>query len=116
MTANTDWTYAPAPERIDPEISERHRLFIDGRFIASRGRRTFQTVNPATLNLLGYREKELIGQLAHQVLLDEHLPHQMTFDDFNRFINLLSGLLNIFNNKGINTLYKGMGYFFLYCS
>lgn len=45
----------------------------------SEGR--IQTVNPATLNLLGYREKELIGQFAHQVLLDEHLPHQMTFDD-----------------------------------
>ena len=48
MTVNSDWTYAPAPERVDPVIAERHRLFIDGRFIASRGRRTFQTVNPAT--------------------------------------------------------------------
>ena len=43
-----EWEYAPAPERVDPGIADRHRLFIGGRFVASRGRKTFETINPAT--------------------------------------------------------------------
>ena len=49
-TASTaiDWTDAPAPETTRVEIADRYRLFIDGKWVASRGRKTFETVNPAT--------------------------------------------------------------------
>ncbi|MDA1025029.1 MAG: aldehyde dehydrogenase family protein [Planctomycetota bacterium] len=47
-TTMPEWEYAPAPERVDPGIADRHRLFIGGRFVASRGRKTFETINPAT--------------------------------------------------------------------
>ena len=43
-----DWTDAPAPETTKVSIEERHRLFIDGRWVASRGRKSFETVNPST--------------------------------------------------------------------
>ena len=42
------WEYAPAPERVAVEIQDRYGLFIDGRFVAPKSRRTFQTINPAT--------------------------------------------------------------------
>ena len=51
-TSTPEWEYAPAPERVDPGIEDRHRLFIGGRFIASRGRKTFETINPATEDVL----------------------------------------------------------------
>jgi aldehyde dehydrogenase (NAD+) len=47
-TATPEWEYAPAPERFDPGIKDRYRLFIGGRFVASQGRKTFETINPAT--------------------------------------------------------------------
>ena len=47
-TTNTEWEYAPAPERVDPGIADQYRLFIGGRFVAGRSRKTFDTINPAT--------------------------------------------------------------------
>ena len=51
-TTPPELDYAPAPERVDPGIEDRYRLFIGGRFIASRGRKTFETINPATEDVL----------------------------------------------------------------
>lgn len=43
------WTYAPAPQSTDHvTIRERYDLFIDGAWVAPKGRRHFDTVNPAT--------------------------------------------------------------------
>ena len=47
-----DWTDAPAPETTPVEIADRHRLFIDGAWTASRGRKTFETVDPANESVL----------------------------------------------------------------
>ena len=47
-TTTTEWDYAPAPERVDPGIADQYRLFIGGRFVAGRSRKTFDTINPAT--------------------------------------------------------------------
>ena len=47
-SAPIEWIDAPAPETTRVEIAERHRLFIDGSWVASRGRKPFETVNPAT--------------------------------------------------------------------
>ena len=51
-TTPPELEYAPAPERVDPGIEDRYRLFIGGRFIASRGRKTFESINPATEEVL----------------------------------------------------------------
>jgi aldehyde dehydrogenase (NAD+) len=41
------FTYAPAPERVRPRLRERYGLFIDGRWVAPKGSRYFETINPA---------------------------------------------------------------------
>ena len=47
-----DWAYDPAPERTQVEIADRYHHFIDGAFVSSRGRKTFQTINPADESVL----------------------------------------------------------------
>lgn len=50
-----EWAYAPAPERTPVAIADRHHHFINGAFTPSKGRRTFETINPAnesTLSIL----------------------------------------------------------------
>lgn len=47
-----DWIDAPAPETTPVVIADRHRLFIDGKWVSSRGRKPFNTVNPATEEVL----------------------------------------------------------------
>ena len=42
------WQYDPAPETADPKLKARYDLFIDGRFVAPRGGKYFDTINPAT--------------------------------------------------------------------
>ena len=47
------WDYAPAPEARDHvRLEKAYRLFIDGRFVAAKSRRTFPTINPATEEIL----------------------------------------------------------------
>ena len=43
------WDYAPAPEDSkNYAIAPRHELFINGKFVAPRSRKYFDSVNPAT--------------------------------------------------------------------
>ena len=42
------WAYAPAPETTSVSIEDRYGLFVDGRFVAPRSRRRFETINPST--------------------------------------------------------------------
>jgi len=42
------WQYDPAPETADPKLKPRYDLFINGKFVAPRGGRYFDTINPAT--------------------------------------------------------------------
>ena len=51
-TPEIDWTDAPAPETTRVEIADRYRLFIDGGWTPSQGRKTFETINPATEEVL----------------------------------------------------------------
>jgi|GEM_PF-3733506 len=47
------WEYAPAPESTDHiTIQKRYELFIGGRFVAPRSGKYFETVNPATEEVL----------------------------------------------------------------
>ena len=43
------WEYAPAPEEYKHiAITPRHQLFINGRFVAPRSGKWFDSINPAT--------------------------------------------------------------------
>jgi aldehyde dehydrogenase (NAD+) len=41
------WTFDPAPETADPKLKSRYDLFINGRFVAPKSGRYFDTINPA---------------------------------------------------------------------
>ena len=42
------WEYDPAPETADPKLKPRYELFINGKFVAPKSGRYFDTINPAT--------------------------------------------------------------------
>jgi len=45
---NTSWEYAPAPEaRNHVRLEKRYELFINGKFVAPRSGKYFDTINPA---------------------------------------------------------------------
>ena len=47
------WDYAPAPEDSKSYvIAPRHELFIDGKFVAPKSKKYFESVNPATEEVL----------------------------------------------------------------
>jgi len=47
-TTQTEWDYAPTPERTRPDIASEYGLFINGEFVEPHSGRTFATKNPAT--------------------------------------------------------------------
>ena len=47
------WDYAPAPESRDHvRIESRYGLFIGGKFVAAKSKKVFETINPATEEVL----------------------------------------------------------------
>lgn len=49
------WEYAPAPETVKVSIADRYGLFIDGKWIEPKGKRSegsFETINPANERVL----------------------------------------------------------------
>jgi len=57
-TFGDKWDYAPSPEDNKSfPIAPRHELFIDGKFVAPRARRYFDSINPAT--------EEKLTEIAH---------------------------------------------------
>ena len=42
------WPYDPAPETADPKLKARYGLFINGRFVAPKSGKHFDSINPAT--------------------------------------------------------------------
>ena len=42
------WAYAPAPETAPVKIDSRYELFIDGKFVAPKSGKYFESINPAT--------------------------------------------------------------------
>jgi aldehyde dehydrogenase (NAD+) len=51
-TPGAAWDYSPAPEKLRVEIRDRYGLFINGRFVEPASRRHFDTINPATEQVL----------------------------------------------------------------
>ncbi len=46
------WEYDPAPETADPKLKARYDLFIGGKFVAPKSGKYFESVNPATEEVL----------------------------------------------------------------
>ena len=42
------WEYDPAPETADPKLKPKYDLFIGGRFVAPKSGKYFESINPAT--------------------------------------------------------------------
>ncbi|MDP6930489.1 MAG: aldehyde dehydrogenase family protein [Planctomycetota bacterium] len=52
------WAYADAPQDADHfEIDDEYGLFIDGKFVEPRSEETFETINPAT--------EEILARVSH---------------------------------------------------
>lgn len=41
------WEFDPAPESADPKLKARYELFIDGKFVAPKSGKYFDSINPA---------------------------------------------------------------------
>jgi len=50
------WEYDPAPETADPKLKSKYDLFIGGKFVAPRSGKYFESINPAT--------EEVLAQIA----------------------------------------------------
>jgi aldehyde dehydrogenase (NAD+) len=50
------WEYDPAPETADPRLKPRYDLFIGGKFVAPKSGKYFESINPAT--------EEILAQIA----------------------------------------------------
>lgn len=46
------WDFAPAPETVKVDIADRYGLFIDGKFAIPKNAKLFDTINPATEQVL----------------------------------------------------------------
>ncbi len=46
------WEYDPAPETADPKLKSRYDLFIGGKFVPPKSGKYFQSINPATEDVL----------------------------------------------------------------
>lgn len=62
------WEFDPAPETADPKLKERYDLFIGGKFVAPKGRKYFDSINPAN-------EKK-IASIAHAKSADVDAAYQ----------------------------------------
>jgi aldehyde dehydrogenase (NAD+) len=50
------WEYDPAPETADPKLKSKYDLFIGGKFVAPKSGKYFESINPAT--------EEVLAQIA----------------------------------------------------
>jgi len=48
----TAWDYSPAPDSTPIEIASKYKLFINGKFVAAKSRQSFDSINPATDEVL----------------------------------------------------------------
>lgn len=62
------WEFDPAPESADPKLKERYDLFIDGKYVAPKGRKYFDSINPAN--------ERKIASIAHAKAADVDLAYE----------------------------------------
>jgi len=70
------WEYDPAPETADPKLLKRYELFINGKFVAPRSKKYFDSINPANeqklaeIALAGAADVDAAYQAAHAAQRD----------------------------------------------
>jgi aldehyde dehydrogenase (NAD+) len=74
------WEYDPAPETADPKLKPRYDLFIGGRFVAPKSGKYFDSINPAT--------EEVLAQIALANQADVDAAYQAAHKAFGPWSRL----------------------------
>ena len=84
LTFGEKWSYAPAPEGKDYiKIRSRYQLFINGKFVAPRSGKYFDSINPAT--------EERLAQIANANAHDVDLAVQSARRAYNNVWGKMPG-------------------------
>ncbi|MEO7823353.1 MAG: aldehyde dehydrogenase family protein, partial [Gemmatimonadaceae bacterium] len=62
------WEYDPAPETADPRLRNRYGLFIGGKFVSPKSGKYFESINPAT--------EQVLAEIAHADSTDVDKAYQ----------------------------------------
>ena len=74
------WEYDPAPETADPKLKSRYDLFIGGKFVAPKSGKYFDSINPAT--------EEVLAQIALANQADVDAAYQAAQKAFGQWSKL----------------------------
>jgi len=74
------WEYDPAPETADPKLKPRYDLFIGGKFVAPKSGKYFDSINPAT--------EEVLAQIALANQADVDAAYQAAHKAFGPWSRL----------------------------
>src|ERR1700686_1254205 len=74
------WEYDPAPETADPKLRARYDLFIGGKFVAPKSGKYFDSINPAT--------EEVLAQIALANQADVDSAYQAAHKAFGAWSRL----------------------------
>jgi len=74
------WEYDPAPESADPKLKSKYDLFIGGKFIPPRSGKYFDSINPAT--------EEVVAQIALASQADVDAAYRAAQKAFARWSKL----------------------------
>src|SRR5258705_3090632 len=74
------WEYDPAPETADPKLKPRYDLFIGGKFVAPKSGKYFDSINPAT--------EEVLAQIALASQADVDAAYQAAHRAFGPWSRL----------------------------
>ncbi|GAC1413330.1 MAG: aldehyde dehydrogenase family protein [Gemmatimonadaceae bacterium] len=75
------WEYDPAPESADPKLKPKYDLFIGGKFVPPRSGKYFDSINPAT--------EEVVARIALASQADVDAAYQAAQKAFARWSKLL---------------------------
>jgi aldehyde dehydrogenase (NAD+) len=74
------WEYDPAPETADPKLKPKYDLFIGGKFVAPKSGKYFDSINPAT--------EEVLAQIALASQADVDAAYQAAQKAFGAWSKL----------------------------
>jgi aldehyde dehydrogenase (NAD+) len=77
------WEYDPAPETADPKLKARYELFIGGKFVAPRGGKYFDSINPAN--------ETKLAEIAHAGDADVDAAYQAARGAFEKVWGRMPG-------------------------
>ncbi len=74
------WEYDPAPETADPKLKSKYDLFIGGKFVAPKSGKHFESINPAT--------EEVLAEIAQANQADVDAAYQAAQKAFTSWSKL----------------------------